>query len=143
MPYTAVQAMTDDANPWGISEYFKIDYLPELPDDAIDALVDKAAEARSPFSAVFLGPLGGAVARTDRTTMALEVPDAKWFYFCEALWWDPAAADSGDRLGARLHGHDAALGRRTRRPRTSSAPTRARRGCAPPTASASTSGWRP
>jgi hypothetical protein len=26
--------------------------------------------------------------------MALEVPDAKWFYFCEALWWDPAAADT-------------------------------------------------
>ena len=48
MPYTAVQAMTDDATPWGISEYFKIDYLPELPDAAIDALVDKAAEARRP-----------------------------------------------------------------------------------------------
>ena len=84
--------MTDDANPWGISEYFKIDYLPELPDDAIDALVSKAAEARSPFTGVFLAALGGALARTDRTTMALEVPDAKWYYFCEALWWDPAAA---------------------------------------------------
>ncbi len=94
MPYVAVQAMTDDANPWGISEYFKIDYLPELPDPAIDALVDKAAQARSPFSAVYLGALGGAVARTDRTTMALEVPDAKWFYFCEALWSHPADADT-------------------------------------------------
>ncbi len=92
MPYAAVQALTDDANPWGISEYFKIDYLPELPDDAIDALVSKAAEARSPFTGVYLAALGGAVARTDRTTMALEVPDAKWYYFCEALWWDPAAA---------------------------------------------------
>ena len=94
MPYTVVQAMTDDANPWGVSEYFKIDYLPELPDDAIDALVDAAAKATSPLSAVYLSPLGGAVARTDRTTMALEVPHAKWFYFCEALWWDPAAADT-------------------------------------------------
>ena len=92
MPYTAVQAMTDDATPWGISEYFKIDYLPELPDDAIDALIDKAAEARSPFSGVFLGRLGGALDRTDHATMALEVPDTKWFYFCEALWWNPAAA---------------------------------------------------
>ena len=26
--------------------------------------------------------------------MALEVPDAKWFYFCEALWSDPADADT-------------------------------------------------
>lgn len=94
MPYTAFQAMADDANPWGISEYFKIDYLPELPDDAIDALIDKAAEARSPFTGVYLGALGGAIARTDRASMALEVPDAKWFYFCEALWWDPAHADT-------------------------------------------------
>ena len=94
MPYVAVQAMTDDANPWGISEYFKIDYLPELPDAAIDALIDNVAQARSPLSAVYLCALGGAVARTDRTTMALEVPDAKWFYFCEALWSDPAEADT-------------------------------------------------
>ena len=94
MPYVAVQAMTDDATPWGISEYFKIDYLPELPDAAIDALIDNAAQARSPLTAVYLCALGGAVARTDRTTMALEVPDAKWFYFCEALWSDPADADT-------------------------------------------------
>ena len=94
MPYVAVQAMTDDANPWGISEYFKIDYLPELPDAAIDALIDTAAQARSPLSAVYLCALGGAIARTDRTTMALEVPDAKWFYFCEALWLDPADAEA-------------------------------------------------
>lgn len=94
MPYTAVQAMVDGANPWGISEYFKIDYLPDLPDEAIDALVSKAAEARSPFTTVVLCPLGGALGRTDRTAMALEVPNAKWFYFCEALWQDPAAAES-------------------------------------------------
>lgn len=94
MPYTAVQAMSDAANPWGISEYFKIDYLPELSDDAIDALVAKAADARSPMTAVYLCRLGGALARTDRTAMALAVPDANWFYFCEALWSDPAAAQA-------------------------------------------------
>jgi FAD/FMN-containing dehydrogenase len=94
MPYTAVQTIGDGGNPWGISEYFKIDYLPELPDDAIDAFVDKAAQARSPFTALYLSPLGGAIARTDRSSMALEVPDAKWFYFCEALWWNPDVAEA-------------------------------------------------
>lgn len=94
MPYAALQRMVDDGNPWGISEYFKIDYLPELPDDAIDAVVATAAEARSPFSMVVVSRLGGALTRTDRAAMALEVPDAKWFYFCEALWWDPAAAEA-------------------------------------------------
>jgi hypothetical protein len=33
------------------------------------------------------------VGRADRGTMALEIPDAKWFYMCEAMWHDPAAAD--------------------------------------------------
>ena len=93
MPYAVVQGMNDDANPWGISEYFKIDYLPELPDDAIETLVDEAAAACSPFTAIHISRLGGALARTDRAAMALELPDAKWFYMCEALWWDPAAAD--------------------------------------------------
>jgi len=93
MSYTALQAISDDANQWGISEYAKIDYLPELPDDAIDAVLTTAADSRSPFSGVFLARLGGALTRTDRNSMALEVPEAKWFYFCEALWWDPAAAE--------------------------------------------------
>ena len=48
--------------------------------------------------------------RTDRTTMALEVPDAKWFYFCEALWWDPAAAAAEIAWAHAVQGHDAALG---------------------------------
>ena len=48
MPYQAVQGLNDGANPWGISEYFKIDYLPELPDDAIESLVDKAERPAHP-----------------------------------------------------------------------------------------------
>ena len=89
MPYVAVQQMIDAGNPWGISEYFKVDYLEELPDEAIDAAVDKAAEIGSPFTQLIFGPLGGAMTRTDRSAMALNLPDAKWLYFCLAMWWDP------------------------------------------------------
>jgi len=93
MPYVALQAMLDAGNPWGIGEYFKVDYLPELPDDAIDAAVEKAAESGSPFTQLIFSPLGGAVARTDRRAMALDIPDVKWFYLCLAMWWDPAEAE--------------------------------------------------
>jgi FAD/FMN-containing dehydrogenase len=93
MPYVAVQQMIDAGNPWGISEYFKIDFLRELPDDAIDAAVEKAAEIASPFTQVIMAPLGGAVARTDRSSMALDIPDAPWFYFYLAMWWDPDETD--------------------------------------------------
>ncbi|MFN2615636.1 MAG: FAD-binding oxidoreductase [Thermoleophilaceae bacterium] len=90
MPYVAVQQLIDAGNPWGINEYFKADYLAELPDEAIDVAVDKAEEMRSPFTALIFAPLGGAVGRVDRSSMALELPDAKWLYFCLPLWMDPS-----------------------------------------------------
>lgn len=93
MPYVAIQQMLDDGNPWGISEYFKVDYLPDLPDEAIDAAVAKASEVASPFTQLIFTPLGAAVARYDRGQMALEIPEAKWAYFCLAMWWDPALAE--------------------------------------------------
>ena len=46
MPYVAVQQMLDGGNPWGIGEYFKVDYLGELPDEAIDTAIDQAAGRR-------------------------------------------------------------------------------------------------
>jgi FAD/FMN-containing dehydrogenase len=94
MPYVAVQQMIDAGNPWGITEYPKIDYLEELPDEAIDAAVDRAAEAGSPFTQLIFAPLGGALARVDRSAMALNTPDARWLYFCLAMWRDPALAEA-------------------------------------------------
>ena len=93
MPYVAVQQMIDGGNPWGIREYFKIDYLRELSDDAIDTALEKAAGIKSPFTQVILSPLGGAVARTDRESMALDIPDAPWFYFYLAMWWEEGDTD--------------------------------------------------
>jgi hypothetical protein len=93
LPYLAVQQMIDAANPWGISEYFKVDYLRELPDEAIDAAIAKADEIASPFTDLIFAPLGGAMDRVDRAAMALEVPDAKWCCFCLPKWLDPAAAE--------------------------------------------------
>ncbi|MCW3064181.1 MAG: FAD-linked oxidase [Solirubrobacterales bacterium] len=94
MPYVAVQQLLDDAHPWGVCDYSKADYLHELTDEAIDAMVEATAEPRAPFSGLNVCPLGGAVARADRGTMSLEIPDAGWFYMCEAMWWDPADAEA-------------------------------------------------
>jgi FAD/FMN-containing dehydrogenase len=94
MPYVAVQQLIDAGNPWGISEYFKVDYLEELPDEAIDAAVEKAEGIGSPFTQLIFAPLGGAVARADRSAMALNLPDAKWLYFCLAMWWDRSVAEA-------------------------------------------------
>ena len=88
MPYTAVQAMTDESHPWGIGHYPKVDYLPELTDEAADALVAESDRMRSPFSQILVCPLGGAVARMDPDAMALNMPGANWVCFALASWWD-------------------------------------------------------
>jgi FAD/FMN-containing dehydrogenase len=94
MPYAAVQQLTDPGCPWGIRDYFKVDYLAELPDEAIDAAVEKAEEIGSPFTQLIFCPLGGALAKPDRRTMAMNLPDAKWLYFCLAMWWEPSSDDA-------------------------------------------------
>jgi FAD/FMN-containing dehydrogenase len=93
MPYAAVQQFLDPGYPWGILDYSKSDYLRELPDDAIEEMVRRAGQARSPFSAVILCPLGGHMSRVDRDSMALNIPDTSWMYFCEATSADAATQD--------------------------------------------------
>jgi FAD/FMN-containing dehydrogenase len=98
MPYVAVQQLLDAANPWGITDYYKVDYLPELPDDAIDAAVDAITEVTSPFTQIIFAPLGGALARTDRNSMALALPDAKWLYFYLAMTLDRDLSEHEQKL---------------------------------------------
>jgi len=93
MPYVALQQMLDGGNPTGIREYFKIDYLNALPDDAIDLIVEQAEQLPAPFGQLILAPMGGAVGHTDPSTRALTLPDAPWAYFCLAMWMDPSEDD--------------------------------------------------
>jgi FAD/FMN-containing dehydrogenase len=93
MPYVALQQMLDGGNPHGIREYFKIDWLRELSDEAIDVAVELADNMPAPFAQVILAPMGGAVARTDNDALALSVPDAPWAYFALTMWMDPAEDD--------------------------------------------------
>ena len=60
MPYVALQQMLDAGNPHGIREYFKVDYLGALPDEAIDIIVEQAEQLPAPFGQLILGPMGGA-----------------------------------------------------------------------------------
>jgi hypothetical protein len=89
MPYTAVQQMMDAGNPFGIHEYFKIDWLQDLPDEAIDIAVDQAEQQPAPFAQVILAPMGGAVGRMNGDT-ALNIPEAGWAYFALTMWMDPS-----------------------------------------------------
>ncbi len=62
MPYTAVQAMLDEAFPPGGNYYGRAPMLREISDELIDLLVDHYAKATSPLCALILQQLGGAMA---------------------------------------------------------------------------------
>lgn len=60
IPYVAVQQLLNAANPPGVRNYWKADFYPELPDEAIDKLIATAANAPSPLTTVLCMPNGGA-----------------------------------------------------------------------------------
>ena len=90
MPYAALQQMMDAGNPHGIREYFKVDWLRDLPDEAIDVIIEHGENLPAPFGQLIIAPMGGATARTDTSTMALNMPNAPWAYFCLSMWMDPS-----------------------------------------------------
>jgi FAD/FMN-containing dehydrogenase len=88
MPYVALQQMLDAGSPKGSHEYFKIDFLRELPEEAIEAMVGAAAKTPSPMTQVVLEPLGGAMSRVPADSAALPRPDVPFAYHCLSLWPD-------------------------------------------------------
>jgi FAD/FMN-containing dehydrogenase len=100
MPYVALQQMLDGGNPRGVREYFKVDWVNALPDDAIDEIVEQAQRLPAPFGQLILAPQAGAMSRMNGSDMALNAPDAPWAYFCLSMWMDPAE-DDRNRAWAR------------------------------------------
>jgi FAD/FMN-containing dehydrogenase len=100
MPYTALQAMLDGGMQPGTREYFKVDWLASLSDEAISTVVAQADQLPAPFGQLILCPMGGAVSRSATKDMALRVPDAPWLYFCLSMWMDPTE-DERNTMWAR------------------------------------------
>jgi hypothetical protein len=65
MPYTALQSMLDEGFPFGLQVYWKSEFLRELPDSAIDAVVAEYSKVTSPLSVALFEQFGGAVSRVD------------------------------------------------------------------------------
>jgi FAD/FMN-containing dehydrogenase len=90
MPYVAVQQLLEGSNPHGLQNYWTADFLGELPDEAIDALVEIATKPVSPMSDVIVVPGGGAVARVDDEATAFGQRNAPWNIHYLSMWVDPA-----------------------------------------------------
>ncbi len=93
IPYVAVQDLITDANPHGRRNYWSADFLAELPDEAVDVLVEHATAPVSPFSSMLLAAGGGAVARVPDDATAFGERTALFNTHYLSMWEDPAEDD--------------------------------------------------
>src|SRR5919106_379500 len=100
MPYCAVQSMQDGGHPEGLRDYYRADFLDDLPDAAIETILAGVAGAPSTLSAVLLLPLGGAFGRVGDMDTALGHRDAKWATQVLAQWLEPER-DTANRTWVR------------------------------------------
>jgi FAD/FMN-containing dehydrogenase len=88
MTYLDLQAITDAGNPPGRRNYWRSDLLPDVPDEAIDAMIACAAQATSPTSPIVLSRVGGAIGDVAEDATALSGRGAEWLFHCYASWTD-------------------------------------------------------
>jgi FAD/FMN-containing dehydrogenase len=93
MPYVALQQLLDPANPRGTHNYWSADFLTDLPDAAIDALVSAAQPAPSPLSQIIMVAGGGALARVDDDATAFGQRQAPYNLHYLTMWPPDHAED--------------------------------------------------
>jgi FAD/FMN-containing dehydrogenase len=95
--YTDLQRLLEPGNHTGLQNYWKAEFLAELPDEAIDEIVRYTQSVPSRFTQTILMPLGGALSRVDNDAMAFGQRDAPFNLHILAMWED--AADSDRQIG--------------------------------------------
>ncbi len=90
IPYVALQSALDDLDPHGHRYWERGDYLADLSDDAIEALLAGARGVSSTRTEILVFPLGGAVARVPAQATAFGDRSAPWAVWIASQWTDPA-----------------------------------------------------
>ena len=91
MPYVALQQVLDAANQKGMRGYWTGDFFAELPDEAVDVLVERATKPVSPLTQTILIPGGGAIARVDDDAMAFGNRQDAFNIHYLGMWADASA----------------------------------------------------
>jgi FAD/FMN-containing dehydrogenase len=100
--YEQMQTLTDEGFPFGLQNYWKSEFLKNLPDEAIDLVVDRFAATPSPLSAVVLEQFGGAYRRVAPDATAFGHRDLDYNFLIISRWEDPADADRNVRWARDL-----------------------------------------
>ncbi len=90
MPYTSMQGLLEDGFPWGLQNYWKSNFMKQLPDEAIDIMVERFKQVASPQSAIAIEQVGGAVSRVGRDQTAFNHRDMAFNFLSLGICPDPA-----------------------------------------------------
>ena len=86
MSYRQVQQLTDGQNPPGMHHYYTAEWLQNLDDQTIEALVAAAAGASSPHSVIIIKRMGGATAEVPADATPFWYRDAAYNLDIHAQW---------------------------------------------------------
>ena len=101
IPYTMLQSMMDEGNPWGITAYEKALHLDEMSDGAIAVIAEHLPRKQSPLSFMPIFVVDGAYSRVpDDATAFSGKRSTRWVVNIAAVCPDPAALD-GERQWVR------------------------------------------
>jgi FAD/FMN-containing dehydrogenase len=89
-PFTEWQSSSDDAWQPGYRDYWKSCYLDELPDEVLEAMVERVHEMPSTIMDVKLEHAGGAMAEVDEHASAFSGRWAEHIFKINGRWEDPA-----------------------------------------------------
>jgi hypothetical protein len=98
LPYLALQGIFNPSAPKGIHAYWRTQYLRDLDDPTIDALIDRtsAMKSLSPFSAVHIHHWEGAIKRAGADQTAFGHRSARYVLNILGLW--TAGKDAGEHI---------------------------------------------
>jgi FAD/FMN-containing dehydrogenase len=86
MPYLMVQGLLDPANPNGRRNYWRAFNVGDIDENAIDLFVERAEAIPSPFTALIMLGMGGAISRVGENDTALSGRDAPFNLHLNCMW---------------------------------------------------------
>jgi FAD/FMN-containing dehydrogenase len=102
VPYVQVQSAGDATFPRGQRYFWKAQFMRELTDGAIDALLESYARAPSERCLAVMQQVGGAIARVPVSETAYAARDALYDCFPIAIWEDPDQDEAHSRWARDL-----------------------------------------
>ncbi len=93
LPYMRLQSNQDAGAPWGLQSYWKTEYLADLGDQSIRALIEHFSGVPSRLTNIHIHHLEGAVGRVGENATAFAHRDARYILNFVGLWQEPGEAE--------------------------------------------------